>query len=166
MRYPVDTNQLRRHALAHLGVVVWLTEHGESGVRVEIDESRADYFAFGIDGAGGLQTGVVAPMDGDAIVLNQDRSVKPGAAGTVDHHTVMDCKIKHTFLRTNRNLPIRTRRVFYQHQAVIPLERLRGVLESPLHGKRRYVPKLLLLRDGTASVNVAESRRRASRFNS
>ena len=123
MRNPVDSDQLGRYSLTYLRVVVRLAKHGESGVGVEIDESRAYDLAFGVDGMCRLNAGVVAPMDGDSIVVHQDRSPEARAAGTVHDHSVVDRKIEHTSLQTNRNLPIRIRRIFYQYLPAILLER-------------------------------------------
>ena len=48
----VDADKLGRYALAHLGVVVRLAKHRQSGVGVEVDEPGTDDPPGSVDSAG------------------------------------------------------------------------------------------------------------------
>ena len=91
----VDADQLGRHALPDLGVVMGRAEDGEPGVRVEVDEAWADYEAGRVDGAGGVDIGQLAAPDGDSLAVDDDGGVAAGASASVDHQAVLDQKVCH-----------------------------------------------------------------------
>jgi hypothetical protein len=74
---------------------MWVAKHSEPGVGVYVYKTGADNSAVGVYGLGRLKMGVVAAVDGDLVVLNENRGVKTGAAGAVDDDTITNQEIKH-----------------------------------------------------------------------
>ena len=93
--YAVNADQLGRHALPDLRVVVGRAEYGEPRVGVEVDEAGADYEAGRVDGAGGVDLRQLAAPDGDSLAVDDDGGVEAGASASVDHQAVLDQKVCH-----------------------------------------------------------------------
>ena len=93
--YAVDADQLGRHALPHLRVVVGRAEDCEPGMGVEVDEAGADHEAGRVDGARDVDIRQLAAPDGDSLAVDDDGGVEAGAATPVDYQAVLDQKVCH-----------------------------------------------------------------------
>ena len=91
---PVDPDQLRGHALAHLGRVIRVGEDHQPGVRVEIDEPGRDDLAPRIDRASSIDRGVVAGCrQPDSIAGDRQLAAPCRRSGPVDDGGAADQEV-------------------------------------------------------------------------
>jgi hypothetical protein len=90
----VLAEHLERHALVHLRLVRRVREELEVGVRVHVDEPRADEQAVGFDRPR-RRLPAQATHRGDAAACDADVRCVPGVAGTVDYVPAADQEIEH-----------------------------------------------------------------------
>ena len=84
MAHPVDPHELGRDSLADLRLVTGLAEDRQPGMRVEVDESRTDHEAGGIDGPAGHDIGDVTAEDPHPVLFHGHRTVESRTPGPVD----------------------------------------------------------------------------------
>ena len=88
VRYAVYAYKLGRHALAHLGVVVRLAKHRQSGVRVQVYEPWTDDPPGSVDSAGSFEIGHVSTVERDSVALDTDGCVEARTGRSVDYKSV------------------------------------------------------------------------------
>jgi hypothetical protein len=76
VRDTVNTYEFRGNALAYFGIVVRGPQDGEPGMRMQIDESGADYMVGGINNTSRLQGGRVTPVHRHTLVFDKHCGIK------------------------------------------------------------------------------------------
>jgi hypothetical protein len=95
VRVAIDANQLGRHPLPHLGLMVWFCQHDETRVRVHVDEAGTDDVAFGIDNTRGFNAREVTPQDPHAFPFNPHGPIKARITSAIDDHAIANEQIEH-----------------------------------------------------------------------
>ena len=84
----VHSQGLGGYALADLGLMVGVGEQLQVGMRVHIDEARADHVAAGVDGAAGVDRRRAAGYDLDGVARDGNAGPIAGGPGAIDHRAV------------------------------------------------------------------------------
>ena len=91
----VYTHKLGGYALAHLGIVVRLSEDRQSGVRVQVDEAGAHDEPGGVDDAPSVDAGGIAAVNGERVAFDDDRGPEARRSAAVDDQPVLDQQVSH-----------------------------------------------------------------------
>ena len=91
----VDPDDLGRDALPDLGLVPGLGQDDQAGVRVHVDEARADDPPRGVERAVGLDPVEGAPEEAQPLALDPDRSVVARVARAIDDEAARDQDVEH-----------------------------------------------------------------------
>ena len=84
-----------RDALPDLGLVPGLGQDDQAGVRVHVDEARADDPPRGVERAVGLDPVEGAPEEAQPVALDPDRSVVARVARAIDDEAARDQDVEH-----------------------------------------------------------------------
>jgi hypothetical protein len=93
-RVAVDANQLCGDSLPDLREVFRFSQHRQSCVGVNIDESGRDNKAGGVDGPLSRYVSVIAAVDTHRIAIDQHSPEKSRTSGPVDYLAISDLQIK------------------------------------------------------------------------
>jgi hypothetical protein len=90
VRDAVDTHEFRGNALAHFGIVMRGTQDGEPGMRMQIDEARANHMVGSINHTSCLQGRGITSVNRHALVFDEHCGIKAGTPTPVNDQTMLN----------------------------------------------------------------------------
>ena len=92
MRNTVNADKFGRDALADFWIVVWFTENRQTGVRMKVDEARANDFIVSVDHPFSFEIfeAYITSFESQGVVFDKNGTAKPRRPGAVDDPGVVD----------------------------------------------------------------------------